>query len=603
MDRKTFLERYGEEPDAWHPHLDEMLDKIEHLGYSTEKSNNNGLANSSMSPFSVYMIEKDLHKNGLELSDIYNKPNSHGLRSDEFTTEHHGLHVLFAGCSVTFGEALPEEYIWPKIVYDRLREKEQNISGYFNVGINGGNHLDIINQVFSYIKKFGNPNVIFINFPDTQRLIGAGLPEEYLHLVTFMYEVLELYCENMLIKLVSFSHYPFYNLNAPKDQERPVKNDPLSEIVLKDTFYQFEMNDLAKAMYDAEKDSLPDFLQSCRILAFDRSHPGISVHKFYAMHALSSYDKMLAYIPELDRQLLPQDRSKLPFSIAKKIEQFDFAYLNEFRMDLDGNNKRMREEMGVPENSALSHLLTDTSDSRSFFIERGELAKIGASLGDLYSLNSRGYRSDEFKKHHDGLHVLFAGCSVTFGQGLFLEDTWSKIVYEELAKTNNMSGYYNIAIPGSSKTRVVSEIQNYIDEFSTPDLILINFPDSYRDLDISSSPKFGGIDLIAEFLETISDRVLTMTWSSEHELDPIPSRGEFTPEEIKEIRGMITKPINFIDYSYKDMNKYIDKIKIDTDPKYLKYRAFDGAHPGTGANRFYAGLFLRKIDKDGKIIK
>ena len=29
MDRKTFLERYGEEPDAWHPHLDEMLDKIE----------------------------------------------------------------------------------------------------------------------------------------------------------------------------------------------------------------------------------------------------------------------------------------------------------------------------------------------------------------------------------------------------------------------------------------------------------------------------------------------------------------------------------------------------------------------------------------------
>lgn len=35
-----------------------------------------------------------------------------------------------------------------------------------------------------------------------------------------------------------------------------------------------------------------------------------------------------------------------------------------------------------------------------------------------YSLNSSGQRCDEFKKTHEGKHILFAGCSITFGEGL-----------------------------------------------------------------------------------------------------------------------------------------------------------------------------------------
>ena len=602
MTREDFMERYGEEPEVWHPKLDEMLDKISSLGFSTERSDAQGISQSLMSPFSIYMIEKAIKTHGLELSDLYAQPNSHGLRSDEFTKDHKGLHVLFAGCSVTFGEGLPEDYIWPKLVYDRLSEREQNISGYFNLGINGGNHVQIISQIFSYIKEFGNPEVIFVNFPDTHRLVGDGLPEDYLHIVLSMYDMLDTYCQNSSIRLVSFSHYPFYNLGSPKEKYNAINNDPMYQISSRTSFYQFEMNDLAKAMFVSENDALPAELLDHRIVAFDESHPGTSVHKFYALHALRSYDKNLAYIPALKKQLLPQDRSRLPRKISEKIEKLDFNYLNKFRLDLDGNNRLMREEIGVPENSALTYLLSGTSDSRSFFIERGEILKIGKTLSDLYTLNSRGYRSDEFKKEHDGMHVLFAGCSVTFGQGMFLEDTWPKIVYEELAKTNKMSGYYNLSIPGSSRNRVVELIQMYVEEFGMPDLILINFPDSYRDLDLfSSSPRLRGEDLILEVLGSMSDRVLTTTWSSEHELDPIPSQGDFTIEEIKEIRGLLKKPLNFIDYSYRHMNTYIDKLPATT-PDYLRYRAYDLAHPGVGAHKFYANLFLKRLNSDGSII-
>ena len=42
-------------------------------------------------------------------------------------------------------------------------------------------------------------------------------------------------------------------------------------------------------------------------------------------------------------------------------------------------------------------------------------------FGDEKEINSKNFRSNEFIKKHEGKHILFSGCSVTSGVGLFEE--------------------------------------------------------------------------------------------------------------------------------------------------------------------------------------
>jgi hypothetical protein len=602
MGRELFLKTYGEEPEVWREHLDDLLDTVTSLGYATARNTNTGLAQSMMSPFSLYITQKNLKKYNLELADLYSTPNSHGLRSHEFKVEHEGRnHVLFAGCSVTFGEGIPEEYIWPKLVYDRISSFLHGMSGYFNVGINGGNHVDIIKQVLTYIKEHGDPDTIFINFPDTQRLLDFGFPKNHLGIVVLLYDALELYCQAKSIRLISFSHYQPNNDGVSNNYGSMVDKDPMLNISKRDTFYKFNNQDIEQEIYKLNSVGLPKFLQDHKLIALDGAHPGVSFHKAYANHAIQAYDASMLKVSE--RSLVPQDRSKLPRWMQEKIQAFDKEALAELRLNQD-HNIGLVEELKIAPNSVLANLFSPGTESRSFFIEKCELAKIGKTLEDMYSFNSRGYRSEEFKATHDGLHILFIGCSVTFGQGVFLDDTWSKIVYNKLAETNKVSGYYNLSVPGATKIDVANRIKMYIEEFSMPDLVLINFPDSYRDASLVGVPKVRGKRIVTETLDLISDRVLTITWSSEYELDPLPVRGEFTVEELQNFKLDLHQHINFISYSSKDMNNYIDSVDdVPGMPAYLKYRAFDGAHPGTAAHMFYAELFLTRLNKDGSIIK
>lgn len=597
LSREEFVRRYKEEPEDWYPYAQQMLDEIDSIGLSISKDNSSGIKASLESPFSLYMINKNLPKLGITFAELYDRINSYGLRSDEFKKEHSGTHILFAGCSVTFGAALPEEYIWPRLVYDEL-SASQEVSGYYNLGVNGGTHVDILNQVFSYIKNFGNPDILFINFPDTHRLVNSGMPEDKLWLVSSMYDALELYCKNAGVNLISFSHFEWHNNNPPINDNRIIiENDPMDDIKERNTFYKFSLPDLAYDMFKSEKDPLPKQLKDYRTRALDNDHPGISAHKFYAAHALASLRGNVKKTRQY-KKVIPQDRSRVPKKLSRWIQERDFELVEEFHNNLEPLTEVMRKEIGLLDSNGI--ILQDSADHRSFYIERQELATQGKMLSDLYSISSKGFRSDEFKKQHDGLHILFAGCSVTFGQGLFLEDTWSKIVYNEIAKTNKVSGYYNLSMPGAGRLTITRLIEDYINKYSMPDLILINYPDSFRELDLSGDlPEYPGVSEMKQILDKISDRVVTMTWSSEHEYDPIPAHGEFTTEDIRYIRDSIVDPINMIKYSQKDMLKFVDSFEYNGTPDYLKWRAFDLAHPGVAQNKFFADLFLSNIKDFG----
>jgi hypothetical protein len=166
------------------------------------------------------------------------KPNSSHFRSDEFTDKHNGKHILFSGCSVTYGQGLYTSELWSHRLYNKISEKEK-LSGYFNLGTPGRGIVDLVASIFKYCDKYGNPDSIFIDFPDTSRsyfisdtnypgVISDGiddlnymsdrichglyvgpLKKDDLPTLIFIYQslmMLEVYCKSNNIKLFLYSY-------------------------------------------------------------------------------------------------------------------------------------------------------------------------------------------------------------------------------------------------------------------------------------------------------------------------------------------------------------------------------------------------------------
>lgn len=121
------------------------------------------------------------HKKNFEGTDVvqrkyddisinyYSKYNQNGFRCDDFINKHNGKHIVFAGCSETVGEGSIIEDAWPHMLYNKILETE-NVSGFFSLGIGGGNWSDICSLIMQYIDEYGNPDYLFINFPGMNRL-------------------------------------------------------------------------------------------------------------------------------------------------------------------------------------------------------------------------------------------------------------------------------------------------------------------------------------------------------------------------------------------------------------------------------------------------
>lgn len=91
------------------------------------------------------------------------KFNSYGYRSPEFSS---GTKFVAAGCSMTFGEGVPEDGSWGKLLATRLGLQES----YANLGIRGGSIGQTVLNIFAYIRKYGAPEYLFCLFPDINRM-------------------------------------------------------------------------------------------------------------------------------------------------------------------------------------------------------------------------------------------------------------------------------------------------------------------------------------------------------------------------------------------------------------------------------------------------
>jgi hypothetical protein len=97
-----------------------------------------------------------------------------------------------------------------------------------------------------------------------------------------------------------------------------------------------------------------------------------------------------------------------------------------------------------------------------------------------YSYNSDLFRSDHFKKNHEGLHILFGGCSNTEGVGSNITDNWSYLLYQEISKHTATSGFFSIAKGGNGWHQILLNFKVYVEKYGAPDYYLVLHPDIMR---------------------------------------------------------------------------------------------------------------------------
>lgn len=234
---------------------------------------------------------------------------------------------------------------------------------------------------------------------------------------------------------------------------------------------------------------------------------------------------------------------------------------------------------------------------------------------ELYVVNSHGLRSDEFTADHAGKHLLFAGCSITAGEGLPLEFVWAKKVYEEISKTEETSGYFNIAAPGSSITEIVAQIFKYIDLYGNPDSLFVNFPDPDREYYYLSSFDVRHSDLSEGLKDPMSmvniDRINDLSiaayksiylYCKSNDID-LYSCTWSNPEWRKMLDHDRGDPRIFfegLDIQPLDSKAAATHVmKFEEENSSSKYRqylhdAFDESHPGIAIQDFYYKLMYTK---------
>lgn len=105
----------------------------------------------------------------------------------------------------------------------------------------------------------------------------------------------------------------------------------------------------------------------------------------------------------------------------------------------------------------------------------------------IYNYNSSGFRCDEFKKEHSGLHILFGGCSNTEGQGASLETVWSNILYKKISKDFSVDGFYSLARAGYGWQNIITSFLKYTKDNGYPDYFFVLMPNLSRVLEWDSS--------------------------------------------------------------------------------------------------------------------
>lgn len=236
-----------------------------------------------------------------------------------------------------------------------------------------------------------------------------------------------------------------------------------------------------------------------------------------------------------------------------------------------------------------------------------------------YQINSDGFRSRHFNEFDPKLkNILFAGCSITLGEGLPEDVTW----YSRLSKEIGVNNFYNVSSTGASTRLIVKNILTFIRKYGAPEFIFVLLPNFARDLqyDPISNKIISCLvhpQWIAGPKKFITQRVYTLNYKEQY--------GAFNSiENIRILEDIcILNNIKLIWSSWNNTaNEVFEKIKFNnyftgsnmfsfdgTDSDFLTKenvnnlpywsKAQDGIHPGSGWNELVYKDFLKEFLRRG----
>jgi len=227
---------------------------------------------------------------------------------------------------------------------------------------------------------------------------------------------------------------------------------------------------------------------------------------------------------------------------------------------------------------------------------------------DYYSqLNKNGYRCDNFINNHDGLHLLFSGCSVSYGSGLEINEVWTNKVFTAVNKIKSCSGYFNLSFPGTGLINQIVDIFKYCSLYSKPNYIIINIPDLtrfyyYNDEYSEIGDAFYNLKdnnysiiqllyyqyylMLYEYCKSNNIRLITFTWAET----------QLESEIFKKCN--ISNFDTFYYFNKKNMENFIlEYVKNNKNDKYA-LKARDKDHFGTAYHEYWAQQIISIIISD-----
>lgn len=123
-----------------------------------------------------------------------------------------------------------------------------------------------------------------------------------------------------------------------------------------------------------------------------------------------------------------------------------------------------------------SFFVTKNDDTISIYNKNNNIFVSEDSL-ITYRFNSDGFRGDNFKQLN-GINILAAGCSNTFGVGLPEEMNWPNLLNDVFFNKN----IYNIGYMGFTTEIIIHNIFVFLNKYGVPNYLFLNLPPINRTL-------------------------------------------------------------------------------------------------------------------------
>lgn len=217
--------------------------------------------------------------------------NNDGHRSEDFVAlDPSKTNILFAGCSSTFGEGIPEDTRWT----NRVHKSFDNAGPLQVLGYPGGGADRLVSNIFKYCDKYGKPDYIFVMFADFSRHIAfwengddigfrnvlmfdyrentINIDDKQMETLLFQfqnyYRMLEIFCNMNGIKLYASS---WDSLTSTQSERIDLK-----------TFQSIPFQKMTDYFMDLTKQDLAGLDKNLFFLARDGHHDGTIRHRFVA---------------------------------------------------------------------------------------------------------------------------------------------------------------------------------------------------------------------------------------------------------------------------------------------------------------------------------